>query len=194
MRRKKNTQSDLSDNKSFFLDFYEENKGFLFFTAKKYANDANDPSEQEDIVQDTILRLLRHISTLRTLDKNRSLKYIALTVRSSFLDHERKKHNANVLYMDDQMLEALLREEEPAAQSNDPITVHLEVMTLRQSLPARDWMVLEGRYLLGYSYDELAEQLGLTPENTRMIVSRAKEKARRLLLSTSERGGSTDAG
>ncbi|MCI6228396.1 MAG: sigma-70 family RNA polymerase sigma factor [Candidatus Faecousia sp.] len=191
MRRKKNTQSDLSDNKSFFLDFYEENKGFLFFTAKKYAN---DPSEQEDIVQDTILRLLRHISTLRTLDKNRSLKYIALTVRSSFLDHERKKHNANVLYMDDQMLEALLREEEPAAQSNDPITVHLEVMTLRQSLPARDWMVLEGRYLLGYSYDELAEQLGLTPENTRMIVSRAKEKARRLLLSTSERGGSTDAG
>lgn len=92
------------------------------------------------------------------------------------MDHERKKHNANVLYMDDQMLEALLREEEPAAQSNDPITVHLEVMTLRQSLPARDWMVLEGRYLLGYSYDELAEQLGLTPENTRMIVSRAKEK------------------
>lgn len=191
MRRKKNTQSDLSDDKSFFLVFYEENKGFLFFTAQKFTN---DPCEQEDIVQDTILRLLKHIRTLRTLDRNRALKYVALTVRSSFLDHERKKRTANVLSMDGQMLEALLHAEEPAAQSNDPITVHLEVMTLRQSLPARDWMVLEGRYLLGYSYEELAEQLGLTPENIRMIVSRAKEKARRLLLSTSEKGGGTDAG
>ena len=185
MGRRKN----ILDDKSFFLQFYEENKGFLFYTAQKYTSDA---TVQEDIVQDTVLRLLKHIDTLRTLDRNRALKYVALTVRSSFLDQERKKHGAKEMSMDDETLEALLREI-PAARSSDPFSVHLEVMALRQSLPARDWMVLEGRYLLGYSYEELAGQLGLTSDNIRMIVSRAKEKARKLLLGTSEKGDSTNA-
>ena len=83
MGRRKN----ILDDKSFFLQFYEENKGFLFYTAQKYTSDA---TVQEDIVQDTVLRLLKHIDTLRTLDRNRALKYVALTVRSSFLDQERK--------------------------------------------------------------------------------------------------------
>ena len=36
MGRRKN----ILDDKSFFLQFYEENKGFLFYTAQKYTSDA----------------------------------------------------------------------------------------------------------------------------------------------------------
>lgn len=187
MGRTKNAKSNALDDKAFFLRFYEENKGFLFYTAQKYTD---DPGDCEDIVQESILRLLKNVSTLRSLERNQAFKYIALTVRSAFLDHQRKKHTAQMLTADDGMLEALFREEQP----DSPLSAYLEVMALKQSLPPRDWMVLEGRYILGYSYEELSEQLGLTQENIRMIVSRAKEKARKLLLSDSEEGGNTNAG
>lgn len=184
MGRTKNAKSNVLDDKAFFLRFYEENKGFLFYTAQKYTD---DPGDCEDIVQESILRLLKNVSTLRSLERNQTFKYIALTVRSAFLDHRRKKHAVTV---DDGMLEALLGEE----QMDSPLSAYLEIMALKQSLPPRDWMVLEGRYILGYSYEELSAQLGLTQENIRMIVSRAKGKARKLLLSDSEEGGSTNEG
>lgn len=186
MQRTKKPQSDVLDDRTFFLRFYEENKGFLYFTARKYTI---DPSDCEDIVQDAVLRLLNNIPALRPLDKKRALKYVALTVRSSFLDHTRKKRPGQVLTADDRILEDLVPDECPG----DPMAVRTEIIALKQSLPPRDWMILEGHYILGYSYEELSCQLGLTPENIRMIVSRAKEKARRLLLGNSEKGGSPDA-
>lgn len=188
MPLKKNTQAGTLDDNAFFLQFYKENKGFLYFTAQKFTDNSNDC---EDVVQESVIRLLKNIHTLRELDRNRSFKYMALTVRSAFLDHQRKKHPELVISMDD--LEVLTQEEPTSDQSDDPAAIHLEVLVLKQSLSARDWMVLEGRYILGYTYEELSEQMGLTQENIRMIVSRAKEKARRLLLSGSEKGGDANA-
>lgn len=154
--------------------------------AQKYATDPNDC---EDVVQDAVIRLLNHINTLRELDRSRTCKYVALTVRSTFLDHERKKRAAQLFPVEEQLLQTLLNAEESACRANDALSARMEILALKQSLPSRDWVVLEGRYILGYSYEELAEQLGLTQENIRMIVSRAKEKARRLLLDKSGNGG-----
>lgn len=189
MSRKKSTRPNLSDDEAFFLRFYEENKGFLFYTAQKYTDNASD---REDIVQETVVRLLSNIDALRALDRNRRLKYIALTVRSAFVDNQRKKRSDQWLSVDDRMLEALLRKERISAPPSDPVSARLEVLALKQSLPERDWMVLEGRYILGYSYEELSQQMGLPQDHIRVIVSRAKEKARRLLLSASEKGGNSD--
>lgn len=186
MRLKDKTRPILSDDEAFFLRFYEEYKGFLFYMAQKYATDPNDC---EDVVQDTVIRLLNHISTLRELDQNRTCKYVALTVRSSFLDLQRKKRAVQLLPVEEQVLEVLLSAEESDCKVNDVLSARMEILALKQSLPPRDWVVLEGRYILGYSYEELAQQLGLTQENIRMIVSRAKEKARRLLLDKSGNGG-----
>lgn len=188
MRLKEKTRHILSDDEAFFHRFYEEYKGFLFYTAQKYTQDPND---YEDIVQDAVIRLLNHIPTLRELDQNRTCKYVALTVRSSFLDLQRKKRAFQVLPAEEQMLDVLLSAEESDCKANDALSARMEILALKQSLPPRDWVVLEGRYLLGCSYEELAQQLGLTQENVRMIVSRAKEKARRLLLGDSGNGGDT---
>ena len=184
MRLKKSKQSEQPDDEAFFLHFYEENKGFLFFMAQKYTGNTG---ECEDIVQETLVRLLKNIHTLRELDSNRTFNYIALTVRSAFLDIQRKKHPEQEICVDD--LEVFLSEEKAFEQSDDPVSVHMEVMLLKDSLSSRDWQVLEGRYILGYSYEELSMLMGLTQENTRMIVSREKGKARKLLLSGSGKGG-----
>lgn len=189
MWRKKDKQPNLMDDKGFFMGFYEEYKGFLFYIAQKYTQ---DPIDCEDIVQESILRLLNHIQTLRQLDQNRTCKYIALTVRSAFLDHERKKHTAQTFLADDRMMERLLQEEKSMGQGTEGMP--MEILMLKLCLSERDWMVLENRYILGYSYEEIAGQLGLTQEHIRMIVSRAKEKARRILCSETRKGEEEDAG
>lgn len=63
------------------------------------------------------------------------------------------------------------------------------IRKLQAGLSARDWYVLENKYILGYTDQELAIQLGVAPDSIRMIVSRAKSKARAILQPTTRKGG-----
>ena len=61
----KNTQLKLIDtNQQFMLDFYDTYNGFLYHCAWKYTDSRPDC---EDIIQDTMVRLLRNQETLRRL-------------------------------------------------------------------------------------------------------------------------------
>lgn len=64
-----------------------------------------------------------------------------------------------------------------------------KVYRLKEGLSARDWFVLEGKYILGYTDAELARQLGVAPDSIRMILTRAKSNARAILLSCDDKGG-----
>ena len=45
------------------------------------------------------------------------------------------------------------------------------------TLDQKSRILLEGRFILGKSYEELAEELGIRPDSTRMAVTRAKRLA-----------------
>lgn len=62
------------------------------------------------------------------------------------------------------------------------------VEQLRSDLSQREWLALEGKYILGYSHEELSELLGVSKENMRSIVSRARKRARRILEAFEEEG------
>ena len=71
------------------------------------------------------------------------------------------------------MLERLLHMDRQEAET--------AVDTLRAQLPVRDWMVLEAKYLLEMNQEEIAAMIGVAPDSVRMILHRAKERARNLL-------------
>ena len=80
-----------TNDKEFFERFYNEYKNFMFYSARKYVN---TQSECEDIVQDTVERLLHNVKTIKEIDSYRIRKYIALTVRAAYLDAEKKKQKS----------------------------------------------------------------------------------------------------
>ena len=174
-----------SENRAFFQQFYEEYKGFLYSLAKHYSS---SPADCEDIVQDSILRLLGNVSSIRSLNQGKKAKYIALTVKSAFLDLERRKQVVQEIPTEDSVLEALL---EKHAGWDDSL-FQLELQELKHSLSARDWFVLEGKYILGYSQEELSEFMDVSPDSIRMILHRARKKARSILLKDDEKGGSSN--
>lgn len=170
-----------AEDKAFFQEFYEENKGLLFYTAGKYAAVQADC---EDIVQDALLRLMCNVKTLRELNRFQSAKYISLTVRSASLDLMKHRDTSQEVPMDETRLESML-EQDPLLCA-DPTDIRMELIHLKQSLSKKDWMILEGKYILGYDQEELSRIIGVSPNSIRMTLSRARAKARSILLSDSE--------
>ena len=166
------------DDKAFFLGFYEEYKNFMYYIAQKYAPAQPDC---DDLVQEAVLRLMGNCSALKMLDRCKAVKYIVLTIRSAYLDQERRRQKDNLLLLEDNMLEFLMLEQLVAADAEHKHNTMLAVDQLKETLPARDWMVLEGKYIQELSQEELAAQIGVAPDSVRMILHRAKQKARQIL-------------
>lgn len=172
------------DDKQFFQEFYQEYKGFLYYIANKYARTQSDC---EDIVQDAVLRLMCNLSSIRDLNKYKAAKYIALTVKSAWLDLMKKRRDNLEVPLDEELLESIL-EQDPLS-SRDPSDLKLEVIHLKQSLSQKDWLILEGKYLLGYDQEELSKLVGVSPDSVRMTLCRARSKARSILLSDEGKDG-----
>lgn len=189
MREKKEIVPLSVKDCEFFHCFYETHKNFIYYIARKYASSAVDC---DDIVQETILRLLNNVSSLRVLTQNKAAKYIALTVKSVFLDIEKQKHGNKTYFLSDEILENLIDAELLTEDGISVLSSRIAVESLKKSLSPRDWMALEGKYLMGYTQEELAPILGVSPDSVRMVLCRAKEKARVILQHEMEFGGGTD--
>lgn len=175
-----------ANDKEFFERFYNEYKNFMFYAARKYVN---TQSECEDIVQDTVERLLHNVKTIKEIDSYRIRKYIALTVRAAYLDAEKKKHGSRPFSLDDTVLEAMIKADLIYTDNYSDLYSRLDVEKIRRELPPRDWIVLEGKYIMGYSQEELGQMLGVAPDSIRMIICRAKQKARSILYPNHGSGG-----
>lgn len=167
------------EDKVFFEKMYEENKNFMFYSARKYVS---NQTECEDIVQDTVERLLRNITVIRKISGCKLRKYIVLTVRAAYLDGEKRKHGDFPVYLDDAVIEAWIKENRITSNEWNDCSF-LDIERLKKELPLRDWVVLEGKYIMGYSQSELGQLIGISPDSVRMIICRAKRKARFILHS-----------
>lgn len=180
------TFTPLSESEAeFFQQFYEEYKGFIYYIANRYST---SPSDCEDIVQDSVMRLLSNTKALMALNHPKAVKYIALTVKSSFLDYERKLLASKEIELDEEKLSSLL-EKNSLRINAEHNQVKMDLYQLRQALSQRDWLVLEGKYILGYSQDELSAMIGVSSDSIRMILHRARNHARDILLKDSANGG-----
>ena len=175
-----------SDDRAFFEAFYREHKRFLYYTAKKYTKSS---AECEDVVQDTIIRLLSNVSALRDIGVPKVQKYVALTVKSAIIDRERKKRKSGPGTPKDEIEEALLQEVLALEAPLPDVESRLEVEKLKTELDLKEWVLLQGKYILGYTQDELGDLIGVAPNSVRMGLSRAREKARRVLNDSSNQGG-----
>ena len=79
-------QLDRQSDKDFALWLYNEFKNLMFCTAKKYLNDSH---AVEDVVQDSILNILRHIDTLQKKERCVLTAYIVITVKNTAISHLR---------------------------------------------------------------------------------------------------------
>ena len=165
----------------FLAAFYEQYRGYLYYTARKFTD---SPQDCEDIIQDTMVRLLRNEENLRQLRGNQAATYLYLTVRSVFTDRQSRVREQAA---EDHVLE-LAQVSREADQSEDGLNAKWDAQILKQQLPRRDWQMLELKYIAGYSDQEIAAEMGCNAGSVRTLLSRVRRRAKSLLTSGTQAG------
>ena len=165
----------------FLAAFYEQYRGYLYYTARKFTD---SPQDCEDIIQDTMLRLLRNEENLRQLRGNQAATYLYLTVRSVFAD-QKKLAREREQAAEDRVLELAQQEQ---GSSDDSLNAKWDAEILKNQLPQRDWQMLELKYIAGYSDQEIAAEMGCSAGSVRTLLSRVRRRAKSLLTGGTQAG------
>lgn len=172
-------------NRKFFLSFYDQYKNFLIYLADKFAD---NPDDREDLVQEALSRLMRNVVILRQLNRSQTAKYIELTVKTAYLDMEKYLCRERLLVLDHAAMEAILDLKDYEEREPDVLEAKMSVGRLRKDLTQREWLALEGKYILGYSNQELCLLLDMSADALRGLLYRAKKKAAGILREEEENG------
>lgn len=167
-------------DREFILKTYSEYERLMYATAKKYIHSKSDC---QDIVQDSVEKLLKNIHRLRVLPRCNLASYIVTTVRNTAINHLRKENRQQ---------ENLLAEDEIESSVDDFVenmyykneqTLQLKIILLE--LSHEDRIILEYKYFLDYSDEELAQMFNINSSSIRMRLTRAR---RRALTKLNEKG------
>ena len=165
-------------NERFMVDFYLTHKTYMFHVAKKFSE---SQSEREDAIQDAMVRLLGNADSLRQLSANQVDMYLFLTIRSVFADRERKAQE-RMQPMPDATLE-ILHAEQQSGLEDDGLNAMWDTAILKEHLPAKEWRLLELKYITGYSDQEIAKEIRCVPDSVRTLLRRARKRAKAILSS-----------
>ena len=157
----------------YMLWLYERYASFLYFAAGKFTESQSD---REDLVHDALLRLMNNIPVLQKLEHKALAGYIYLTVRSVWLDRNTREQP-----LTEDILEHLA--------GQDPENGYLakwDAATLQQKLPERDWFLLRCKYVIGCTDEEIGGILGCPPANVRVMLTRARRRAKAILEAMEE--------
>ena len=168
-----NTES--SDDREFMLRLYNEYHRLMYFIAKKYIPNSR---EWDDVVQESLLKLMKRLESLRDLDRFALAAYIVTTVKNTALNYLKKedKIRKHTIPLDEDTASEL----EPLALSLDEIVSSMEdkerLVSVLLELQGEDRLLIEGKYFLNYSDEELARLVNCTPGSIRMKLTRVRRK------------------
>lgn len=186
MKKQKEIIPLTKEDREFFRDFYQQHKNYIF---REAAALTPNYAEREDLVQETLIRLMKKIFILRDLNCNKTAYYIVITIRTVYYDTLKARKGVSILPLDDETITKLLYGNAPEARCEEILEAKLAVELLRKELPERYWVALVGKYLIGYSHEELSTLLGITQGTLRVVIHRSKARAREILQKHNWIGG-----
>lgn len=178
------------EDQAFFDQFYRDHVGLLHYFANKLAK---SPANRDDLVQDVVERLMKQIPSLRNIkdEPGKIIYYLRAATQSAFIDRYRTDRNFAYSSYSPEVLENII-EDRLFAQRIPLDDSYWDVQLLKQKLPERDWKLLEGKYIIGYSNEELSQMYGCSKDSIRMALFRVKKKARAILFDPNVEGGESN--
>lgn len=177
------------DDREFMASIYTDYKLLLFSEIRKIVN---DQWAAEDLIQDTLLRLIDKVGLLRTLERPKLTSYVVTTGKNLAKNHLRFLSRHQQVSMD-----ALDSDEHPSGYNmEDEAITHIMVAQLYSSwgdLPENVQELLERKYILMQSDEEIAKAFGIKEASVRMRLSRARRTAYGILSSKMKVASEQDA-
>ena len=176
-----NIESEADQN--FIVNLHVEYYGLMYKKAYEYVKNKYDA---EDIVQQSYIKLIEQISTLKTLKRHTLAAYIVNTVRNISLNFikTRNRDNNKRIYNDDyddkNIIDSIEDEETPekiflADYDNE------EIYNAINELNPKYKEILEYKYFENMSDKEIAQIMNITPDNVRKCLQRARAALKKIL-------------
>lgn len=168
------------DDRAFMQETYLNYERLMYTTAGRYVSDREVLA---DIMQDSVVKLVGKVDTLRGLECRRLAAYITATVRNTainYLRQEKRRQTHTVILEEDEGD----RLEDPGPSPDELVILSEDRRALGirwERLPQEDRLLLESKYLLGYTDRELAWLVQCRESSVRMKLSRARKRALALL-------------
>jgi len=162
-------------DREFMARLYEKYNRLMYSEIYKILE---DHWHTEDVMHNTIVRLIDKVGELRSKDRNHLVNYIISTCKNQAYNYIRdnKKHNG---YSFDDCFD--LPDKEHGRDAMEMKLIHVEdlrqLTVIWDQLDERSRHVLEGYYILEKSMPQLAEELNIKPESMRMVLTRARKIA-----------------
>ena len=145
---------------------------------------SKEKAEVEDIVSESVLKLIRHVKKLRTLNEKQLYVYIVKTVKTTAINRKKKQQRYENMEIGDWMFPNDIK---------SPIEGQIEVEETLQfvlseiyKLPKKEQQVLRLKYSTEKTDDEIADIVGLSVNSIRKYVSRSRERLKRALYEKGE--------
>lgn len=166
------------DDQEFIKNLYNDYHRLMYSVAQKYFSTMED---RQDLVQSCLVRLIDHVDTIRSLDQRALVSYIVTTINNAAYTYYRKNCTINVTSFetlpetDDICTEDFVLDLVPMIDQN------IQLSELWANISEEDKILLEGKYILGYTNVELAKYFKCKPDSIRMKLFRARRNALKIL-------------
>lgn len=165
------------DNREYMLWLYREYRRLMYSVAYKFTTDTDNA---DDIVQESVLNLIKKVDTIRPMKRYVLASYIVATVRNTsinLLKSQAREAENRADYIDEVCFPEMPLDKLMILAEN-----RYSLVKIWKCLSEDDRFLLEGKYVLGYTDHELASQQQCKASSIRMKLTRARRNALSLLI------------
>jgi len=127
-----------------------------------------DPYQAEDLVQDTFMRAMPHLSLLGTLEPYQRLAWLRRVLKNRFIDQLRARQR------EQEMVQKIIQGTELSEDKDIPMLTR----ELLDQVPEKDRDLLTQRYIQGMTSQEIGDQLGIPAATVRSRLHLAIKRLR----------------
>ncbi len=176
------SQIEDPDAADYVSEIFKQYRLLLFHTAQEFIS---DQFVKEDIVQDSLIKIIENLDTIRKLNCYTLPAYLVTIVRNTAINYLRhsKIVNDHILWVDSDELSSFSPNNERSM--DDYITLlqnSIYITKIWPRLSKADQHVLFAYYYVELSSAEIAESLGCTENAVRMRLSRARKRVKAELI------------
>ena len=172
-----------SEDVEFLKELIQECQPMIVWTARKSANYSHEAVEE--VLQETMVRLVKKVSKLESMDRRAQYVYIEQTIKTTALNYLHRKNLETHLFEQTEDFEEEIRTIPDMSLPPEAAVEHKEYVESRykafRKLTKEERQIMLQKYFLGLSDKELAKQLKCKPDSVRMVLSRIRKKVRSLI-------------
>lgn len=169
---------DTPEDRDMMTAFYMAYKGRMYTEAWKFMNSEEDA---EDIVYEALTRIIDKMDRFRELHPKQRGVYAITTVRHLCVMQLEKNAFRNHLSISEITTESDTLEADSMEASVERKLTGEKIRRLWNQLLPRDQLLLEQKYILRCSDDEIAEFLSVERSSVRMLLTRARRRLMQVL-------------